>query len=155
MTDPIFLHQSERNPLAPDWPTEAQCASGITSLTTFSDLAGKLRRAAKNGTRLHLDEVHVKALLSPRIYGIISNLEAEELNALCDQDNMPVSRSAPPQLRVISSESTGCGTGRTGTTGPSAGTRMEAMGADVALAASRLASEAVKKVSRRKLLRTP
>lgn len=56
-------------------------------MTSSSELAGRIRKAARNGSRLHLDPCHVRVLMDPRLYPIIAIMEAEELNALCQQDN--------------------------------------------------------------------
>jgi hypothetical protein len=119
------------------------------------ELADKLRKAARNGSRLHLEQPHVRALLSPRIYEVIASLEAEELNALCLQDNEPAERKTPPKLRVISSETSGSGIGGTAMTGAFAGTTPGETASEVGHAASRSASAAVMRITRQKQPKTP
>ena len=50
---------------------------------TVTELAKRLRRAARNGSRLHLDPCHVAILMSADIYGAICALEAEEIRQAC------------------------------------------------------------------------
>ncbi|MHA6719684.1 hypothetical protein ACX40Y_09540 [Sphingomonas sp. RS6] len=113
-----------------------------------SDLADRLRRAARNGTRLHLDVQHIRVLMSEPIYSAISMAELKELNAQCQQDDAPPTAAATP---VINSAPSGCGIAQTATIGTSAGIKAEMQqAADVGHAASRLASEAALQISRRK-----
>ncbi|MBC9033017.1 hypothetical protein IAG41_11480 [Sphingomonas sp. JC676] len=113
-------------------------------MTIHADLAERLRKAARNGTRLHLEPAHVKALLSPGIYGVISTLEAEELNALCDQDNQLDETSKLRARPDISSGRTGSGIVPTATTGRSVGSMVEQRAAEA------LASEEALRICRRK-----
>lgn len=124
-------------------------------MPVIHDLADKLRKAARNGSRLHLDQPHVRALLSPRIYEVITSLEAEELNALCLQDNEPAARRTPPKLHVISSETSGSGIGGTAMTGVFAGTTQGETASEVGHAASRSASAAVMQITRQRQPKTP
>jgi hypothetical protein len=114
------------------------------------DLNTKLRKAAAKGTRLHLDAAHVQILMSARIYPALAILEAEELNALCHQDNQPLGQQRRRAKTAMSSAPSGCGIERVETTGPSAGTKTGLTEMDVGLAASRLASVAALMVSRHK-----
>ena len=110
----------------------------------------KLRRAAANGTRLHLDPAHVQILMSARIYPALAILEAEELNALCHQDNQPLGQPRRRAKSAMSLAPSGCGNDLIETTGQSAGTKTDQTEMDVGLAASRLASAAASMVSRHK-----
>ena len=118
------------------------------------DLNTKLRRAAANGTRLHLDPAHVQILMSARIYPTLAILEAEELNALCHQDNQPPGPKRRPARTAMSSAPSGCGIEMIGTIGPFVGMKTEQAEMDVGLAASRLASAAVMQINRLKRHKT-
>ena len=48
-------------------------------MTCFSEIANRLRRAIRNGERLHLDQEHVIALMTSPIYPALAQLESEEL----------------------------------------------------------------------------
>lgn len=111
----------------------------------YSDLAKKLRRAALHGSRLHLEPSHVAAILSSPLYAIIANLEAEELSALCPQnEKLPLTdRQVAPR-----SARSGSGIEPIEMTGTYAGTSPVAE-TDVGHAASRLASVAAAQVVRR------
>ena len=54
---------------------------------TYSEIAQRIRRAARNGERMHLEQEHVFALLEPRIYAVLAELESEELTAICQGNN--------------------------------------------------------------------
>lgn len=47
-------------------------------MTAFSQIADKLRRAARNQERLHLDYELVMAILTSPVYSEIAKLESEE-----------------------------------------------------------------------------
>lgn len=120
----------------------------MTSNLHCSDLADRLRRAARNGTRLHLDVQHVRVLMSDPIYSAIATAERKELNALCRQDNEPPTRADGP---ATSSAPFGSGIAPTVMTGTSAGMKVGTPAAEaVAHAASRLASEAAAQISRQR-----
>ncbi len=119
-------------------------------MTCYSGLAHKIRRAVRNGSRLHLDAQQARALMSPPIYPLIALLESDELNSLCEQDNQPARVAAEIPQTVTRLGRSGSGIAPIGTIGPSAGIPMGAVAPDVGLAASRLASEAVKMVSRQR-----
>lgn len=114
--------------------------------TYCSDLADRVRRAARNGTRLHLDVQHVRVLMSDPIYSAIATAERKELNALCQQDNEPT--NAPVRADTKSAPS-GFGIAPIATTGISAGTR-EPPAEGVGHAASRLASGVAAQIARQK-----
>jgi hypothetical protein len=120
----------------------------------YSELNDRLRRAARNGTRLHLDPAHVAALLAPKIYGVLAAAEAEELNGLCGQDNHAATLAAPAQLSAISSGRSGSGIARTAMTGTSAGMTTEPQMDAVGRAESRRASAAVGRITHRKRHKT-
>ena len=119
-----------------------------------NDLGDKLRRAARNGTRLHLDAAHVQILMSARVYSALAILEAEELNALCNQDNQKLETPRRPARSAMSSAPSGCGIERIETTGPSVGMKTAREEMDVGLAANRLASAAVMQISHLKRHKT-
>ena len=52
----------------------------------FGEMLSRIRRAARNGTRLHLDPEHVNALCDDDIYALLSAREARELKASCQKD---------------------------------------------------------------------
>ncbi len=56
-------------------------------MTAFAEIANRIRRAARNGERLHLDPAHVLALLASPIYPLIAELESKELAASCQGNN--------------------------------------------------------------------
>lgn len=122
--------------------------------TAYHILASKLRKAARNGTRVTFDPAQVQLLMSPQIYKAIARLELEELTAPCRQDNQPLGPQERAALPAMSSAPTGFGIAQIETTGPSAGTKTEQAEMDVGLAAGRLASAAVMKVSRLKRNKT-
>lgn len=115
----------------------------------YGELMRRLRRAARSGGRLHLEPAHVRALLDPRAYGTLSALEAEELNSLCGQDNQPLVKAERVHT-AINSVPIGSGIDPIATIGRSAGIQQEMTDEAVGLAASRLASAAVMKVSPRR-----
>ena len=92
--------------------------------------------------------------MNPKLYALIALMEAEELNALCQQDNHDQLSPAPPAQSAISLVPTGFGIDGIETTGRSAGTLTVPMEADVGQAASRLASAAVTQTSRPRKRRT-
>jgi hypothetical protein len=92
----------------------------------FGEMLSRLRRAAKNGTRLHLDPEHVAALLDDDIYAVLSAREAKEFRSQCRPVQPAERESAPsaelPQLTHASSLGhSGSGIVPIGTTGTSAG----------------------------------
>jgi hypothetical protein len=119
---------------------------------TFGEILDRIRKAARNGTRLHLDYDHAVALLDGDIYAVLSAREAQEIRSRCRQDMPPVPaepESAPavaPPLPPIDSNwgLSGSGIAATGTTGPSVGLM------DVQPAAHRRVSEVAAGLRRRK-----
>jgi hypothetical protein len=115
----------------------------------FGEMLSRLRRAARNGTRLHLDPEHVAALLDDDIYAVLSAREAKEFRSQCRPVPLPAPESepsaAPPQLMLGSNSGlSGFGIVPTGTTGTSAGLM------DVQPAAHRRVSEVAADLRRRK-----
>lgn len=47
----------------------------------YEEIRDRLRRAARNGERLHLDPRHVRALIASPIFLILAELEQAELKA--------------------------------------------------------------------------
>ena len=126
----------------------------------FGEMLSRLRRAAKNGTRLHLDPEHVAALLDDDIYAVLSAREAKEFRSQCRPVQPAEPESGPsaalPQLTYASSlDHSGSGIVPIETIGPSAGMPAQQMDASVGLAASRSALAAVTQVTRRKQRKTP
>jgi hypothetical protein len=112
-------------------------------ITAHHLMADKLRKAARNGTRLTLDVAQVQLLMSPRIYQAIALLEMEELTAPCRQENEPKEPRSATNL-----EPTGSGIARTAALGQSVGWKVEQRAADA------LVSRAARQLSRPKKLRT-
>lgn len=46
---------------------------------SYVEIAERIRRSAIKGQRLHLEHSHAVALMNPRIYALIAQLEAEEI----------------------------------------------------------------------------
>ncbi len=53
----------------------------FTVAAPFAEILNRMRRAARNGERLHLDAAHVVAIMTSPIYAEMARLEAEELAA--------------------------------------------------------------------------
>lgn len=81
-------------------------------------------------------------------------MEAEELNALCQQDNHVTEPQKQLPRSAMSSAPIGSGTAPTATTGLYAGIPTALMDDSVGHAASRLALAAVTQVSRQRQLKT-
>lgn len=113
----------------------------MAGMSVHAEIATSLRRAVRNGSKLHLSVEHARALLRPPFYALLASLEAEELNALCQQDNdeMPL-----PPLPASNSASSGCGIERIAMTGRSVGLM------DVQRAAEALVSEEALKMIHQK-----
>lgn len=45
----------------------------------IGEIVDKLLRAARNGSRLHLDAEHARALISSRAYPVLVEIQVEEL----------------------------------------------------------------------------
>ncbi|AOW22204.1 hypothetical protein AVM11_08960 [Sphingomonas melonis TY] len=117
----------------------------------FVDMLGRIRRAARNGTRLHLDPEHVAALLDADIYAVLSAREAEEIRTQCRPERPPQPElddappASPPMLPpALNLAPSGSGIGAIGTTGASAGSMA------VSRAAHRRVSEVAKEIRRKK-----
>jgi hypothetical protein len=110
----------------------------------FVEINSRLRRAVRNGTRLHLDPEHARALMQPRFYALLAEAEAQEITSLCASANdsgppAPQPRPSPP-ANDSRSDNIGSGIGPTETTGTSAGSKV------VQLAAEEQVSEAVEAI---------
>jgi hypothetical protein len=104
-----------------------------------SELANRLRSAARTGRRLHLDQGQVAVLMSESIYQTICALEAEEIRQTC----------AVAPIKDISAENSGSGNDRTMAAGASAGSNVIPLDAASRGARSRL-SEAMSELQLRK-----
>jgi len=113
----------------------------------FTDITDALERAARNGTRAHLDPELVRALISSDAYPSLLKGRQRELTKLWQERN-------PVPVPEPSSAPSGSGTDRTATTGKSVGTMTEAEQVAVAHAASLRALEAVRQTSRLRRRRT-
>lgn len=54
----------------------------VTKTMPFTAILAKIDRAAVNGTKLHLDEDHVRALVASPVYAIIASQKAQEFAEL-------------------------------------------------------------------------
>lgn len=114
----------------------------------MSEVTSRLRRAIRHGTRLHLEIEHVRALMHPDVYGVLSKIEAEELAALCESpENQDADQSTPPPIDSKSVD-TGFGTGLSATSGTFVGSK------EIQHAAEQRALEAATLITRRKRQRT-
>jgi hypothetical protein len=118
----------------------------------FGDMLGRIRRAAKNGTRLHLEPEHVAALLDADIYAVLSAREAQEIRTQCRPERLDPPEEAsdapaasppafPPALSLALS---GSGIAATATTGTSVGSTA------VSRAAHRRVSEVAATIRRKR-----
>ena len=55
----------------------------MSNTSPVIELAKRLRRAARNGGRLHLEPCQVAILMGDNIYGVICALEAKEIRSAC------------------------------------------------------------------------
>lgn len=113
--------------------------------TVHHIMASKLRKAARNGTRVTFDPAQVQLLMSPHIYKAIARLELEELTAPCRPESKPAQTFPPTGSSSVPS---GSGIAQTGTHGRSVGLTVEQHAADV------LASQAAQKILRQKAQKT-
>ena len=115
----------------------------------YTAITDALERAARNGTRAHLDADLVRALIASEAYSLLLADRKKEIISSW-QDN----EKALPQPVERSSGHSGSGIAPIGTTGASAGMMTEDQQEAVGLAASRQASEAVAQIARPKRRRT-
>lgn len=95
----------------------------------FTEILAAFERAVRNGTRAHLDQHHVKAVMTSPVFLLLSELKQEEMSKKWEKVNL---------RGGLSSETIGSGTARIATTGQSAGYTNEAFIDGVsALAAAR------------------
>lgn len=110
----------------------------------ISEILNRMRRARRNGERLHLEQAHIRALMQPRIYAVLTEIEAEEFDQCVDQeDGNGEPEPTPAPRRGSSSAASGSGTAPTATTGTSVGLQA------VPRAESQLVLEAAAMVARR------
>lgn len=109
-------------------------------MTTFAEITKRVRRSATSGERLHLEPAHARALMNPRVYALLSALEAEELEQSWADDK----QKAPP--RASKSADSGSHGDANATNGASHGTTL----AQVAGVSEALASEAARPTVRPK-----
>ncbi|PZR77110.1 MAG: hypothetical protein DI537_43645 [Stutzerimonas stutzeri] len=117
----------------------------------FTEIMAKLDRAAINGTKLHLDTEHVRALARSEAYAVLAGLKAKEIAARWDDPNQS------PQMTPAASNSgrSGSGTAPIATIGASAGTMTEQEREAVGRAASQRALAAVQAAAPRRKHKTP
>lgn len=108
-----------------------------------SDLAQRLRSAARTGRKLHLAPEHVRVLLFEDIYRVISAMEAQEIRAACE------AATVNDNDNDINLEATGSGSGQTVAPGASAGSNIVPMDA-LSRGASQLLREEAAQIRRRK-----
>ncbi|KKW92281.1 hypothetical protein YP76_10140 [Sphingobium chungbukense] len=116
----------------------------------FTEITDLLERAARNGTRAHLNHDLVRALIASEAYSLLLADRKKEIISTW-QDN----EEALPRPGVRNSGSSGSGIAATEMTGASAGTMTADQTASVGLAASRQASAAVAQITHRKKRKTP
>ena len=115
----------------------------------FADLVNSLERAARNGTRAHLDAHIVRALIGSDAYPIILQHKTKEMTDLWQDRNEPPRRPAEPNL-----DRSGSGIAPIGMNGASAGMMTAVEQEAVERAESRRALEVVEQTKRRKRRKT-
>lgn len=122
----------------------------------LAPIRDKMERALRNGERLHLEADQVRALVRTPIWALLADLTAKELAELWENEQpepaRPPATITPPASNL---GTIGFTTEPSAKNGASPGTTMPEAEQAVGLAASRLASEAVIQVTRRKRHRTP
>lgn len=53
----------------------------MTAAAPFTEILNRMRRAARNGERLHLDAAHVVAIITSPIYAELAKMEAQEISS--------------------------------------------------------------------------
>ncbi|WP_169804534.1 hypothetical protein [Sphingomonas pituitosa] len=112
-----------------------------------SVLLKRVRRAARNGERLHLGPEHARALMDPRVYAVLCEIESEEFRAGWQVEGEAVqvpARPRPAKPSASSSGLSGFGIAATATTGTSVGSM------DVSLGAHRRVSAVTAEIRRKK-----
>ena len=107
----------------------------------FSEVLAILDRAVRNGTRAHLEQHHVQAMIQSPVFILLSELKQEEMSRRWADDQEPM-------LGAASSASSGFGTGRIATTGASAGSMDGPLAA--AVSASAVAARMIRQKQRSK-----
>jgi len=116
----------------------------------FTAITDALERAARNGTRAHLNYDLVRALVASEAYSLLlADRQKEIISAWQDHDALPARPVGPSLGR------SGSGIGPTGTTGASAGMMTAEEQEAVGHAASQRALAAVDRIARRRRRRTP
>jgi len=127
----------------------------IAKMLIFGDILKRIERAATNGERLHLDVVHVRALVTSSVYVALLELKAQEFASQWHVDKHPQNpqrnpQNAPGELRPASNlVSSGSGTAATETIGTSVGSKAGPYAERVSV------SEAARRVIRHRQRRTP
>ena len=116
----------------------------------FTEITDIFERAARNGTRAHLNHDLVRALIASDAYSLLlADRKKEIVSIWQDHDGAPQSPDEPSLGR------SGSGIGPTGTTGASAGMMTVEEREAVGRAASQRALEAVDRIARRRRHKTP
>ena len=118
----------------------------------FTEISEQLERAARNGTKVHLTNDLVRALIESDAYSIITAERTKELVATWQDQH---EKAATPTPAASSSARSGSGIAPIAMTGASAGMMTEQDQEAVGRAASRRALEAVQQtVGRRRQPKT-
>jgi hypothetical protein len=94
----------------------------------FSEILRRLERAARNDGRVHLENSHVRAILTSSVFLLLNELKQNEMSERWGEEQSQ-SRDG------ISSANTGSGTARIGMTGASAGSTTGPLAAKVSASA--------------------
>ena len=105
------------------------------------ELMKRVRRAARNGSKLHLEPEHVRILLCEELYRVMSAIESKEMRAACE--------AATLNDNEIKSETSGCGNDPTAAAGVYAGSNIVPMEV-MSRGARQQLSEAMSDLQRRK-----
>jgi hypothetical protein len=105
----------------------------------FCEILAAIERAARNGTRAHLEQHHVQALIQSPVFILLSELKQEEMSRKWAEE---------PKLTLagISSVNTGFGTASIATTGVSVGSTAGPLAA--AVSASAVAARMIRQKQR-------
>lgn len=122
----------------------------MTTCGPFTAITDALERAARNGTRAHLNHDLVRALIASEAYSLLLDDRKKELISAWQEHD-----GNPPRPVEPSSGRSGSGIGPTATTGEYAGTMTAEVREAVGHAASQRALEAVNRIGRHKRRKTP
>jgi hypothetical protein len=106
----------------------------------FGEILAILDRASRNGTRAHLEQHHVRALIQSAVFILLSELRQEEMSIRWEREDQT--------LGEHSSASIGSGIARIATTGASAGLTDGPLAA--AVSASAVAARMIRQKERSK-----